>query len=244
MKRDMMVLCSFVAVLAAGGCQEPQSRTQTVVSLSVLPPVSDTLTLSRDQLLSLDWDGRAVSRPSVLAKRTFGSAGVDFDIRFPSNRLDDRSIEYLSTGSGGRGTLVGLDTQPYETLALKFTWVATDGRPNTNRPERLVVGAVVGPTSEGRLSGYEPLVLSCGPPDNTGIAQTPLAMTTVRRIGIHAHMANPDIWKPEGAVVTLRVESVAAGTVQAASRAVDERPRRRRESTDVPELGPFRTGAW
>ena len=139
MKRDMMVRCSFVVALVAGGCQEPQSRTQTVVSLSVLPPVSDTLTLSRDQLLSLDWDGQAVSRPSVVAKRAAGSTGVEFDIRFPSNRLNDRSIDYLSTGSGGRGTLVGLDIQPYETLALKFTWMATDGQPNANRPERLVV---------------------------------------------------------------------------------------------------------
>ena len=244
MKRDMMVLCSFVVVLAAGGCQESQSRTQTVVSMSVLPPVSDTLTLSRDQLLSLDWDGRALSRPSVVAKRAVGGAAVDFDIRFPSNRLNDRSIEYLSTGSGGRGTLVGLDIQPYETLALKFTWVAIDGKPNANRPEQLVVGAVVGPTSDGRLSGYEPLVLSCAAPGNTGIARTPLAMTTVRRIGIHAHMADPDLWNPQGAVVTLRVEPVAAGTVQAASPAVEEKPRRGREPGNVPELGPFRTGAW
>jgi hypothetical protein len=70
----------------------------------------------------------------------------------------------------------------------------------------LVVGAVIGPTAQGRISGYEPLTLKPTADGMTGLARTPVGTERIREVGIHVHMANPEAWSPEGSTVTLRVE--------------------------------------
>lgn len=243
MRSDSILRCLLIVASLAAGCRQGQPETQTVVTEPVPSVPSGTMTLSSDQLTSLDWDGRAPSRPKVLNQRAFGDSGVVFDIRFPGNERWHRSIDYVSSGSGGRMTLVGLDAGAYETLALKFTLVSIDGAVGATLPQELVVGAVIGPTKDGKLSGYEPLTLSFAGQQTTGVARTPVGAARVREIGIHAHMANPEVWNPEGTVVTLRVEPAANAEVVSWSPPSREE-RRRDRAARRPNFGPSRVGAW
>ena len=129
-----------------------------------------------------------------------------------------------------------------------MTLAAIDGKATPGLPQELEVGAVVGPTGDGELSGYEPLSLGLASQPKSGIAETPLGMKRIRQIGIHAHLANPEKWSSDATVVTLRVEPVTDGAVIATAPVVpDESPRKKRSGrkrTDSPSMGPGRLGAW
>jgi len=216
MKRDWRLLCSLMLMLVlwGGGCQEEEYQGDAVVSEPVVIVPSGMVTLSSDQLLLLDQGWRSPSRPKVLRQRPAGE-GVLFDVRFPGNEPGHHTLSYVSTGARGRMALVGLNTEAYETFALKFTLVSINGAIGSDLPHELVVGAVIGPTKGGKVSHYEPIRLSCAPEKMSGIAKTPAAVRNVREIGLHVHMANPKVWDPEGTVVTLRVEPVDGATVLA-----------------------------
>jgi len=254
MRRSVTVAVLSVVVLLAGGCQKqerPPSAVATDVSADapVKPLPSGTLTLSVEQLGWLDWSRPAASRPKVVAQRVVEGVGVEFDIQFPSNRPGARSVDYVSSGSGGRGVMVGLDVQGYETFALKFTLLSVDGAAGSALPHQVVVGALTGPTADGKVFGYKPLSLAFASGRVTGIAQTPLGLGRIRQIGIHVHMENPDVWSSDKTLLTLRVEPVSDAAVLAVSPVLPEASARksspRREAPGSPKLaGPSRLGTW
>ena len=242
MRNGSVLLCLLIVASLAGGCQQPELQEGTVVSQPVPAVPTGTLTLSSDQLMLLDWSGRSPSSPKVVRKRIVDDSGVVFDIRFPGVKAWQDSIDYVSSGSGGRMALVGFDVGRRETLALKFTLVAIDGESGVTLPHELSVGAVIGPTEGGRLSHYEPIVLGFAR-QVTGIARTPIGAGRLREIGIHARIANPDVWNPEGALVTLLVEPVSDAALLPSAPVVDEK-KPRQEAPKLPDFGPGRMGAW
>ena len=92
-------------------------------------------------------------------KRIVPGPGVEFDIYFPSNSPDSRSLDIVSSGEGGRGNLVGADVRDYETYALKLTLVSVNGQSEPDMKQKVVAGAVIGPTDRGQLRTYEPVTL-------------------------------------------------------------------------------------
>ncbi len=212
MNRDLTLVCLLAMMLFGGACRqgEPQAKER---SDGAYATASTTVaTLSSEQLLTLDRGWRSPSRPRVLNQRAAGDSGVIFDIRFPSNEPGHRAITYVSSGSGGRMALVGVDVGAYETFALKFTLVSIDGAVGEKFAQELVVGAVIGPTTDGKVSGYEPVTLSLAPQRMTGRSETRIGTQNIREIGIHAHMANPKAWSSKGCTVTLRVEPADGAT--------------------------------
>lgn len=255
MRRSVTVAVLSVVILLAGGCEEPARQASTVAAdvpaaaAALQPSASGTLTLSVEQLGWLDWSRPAASRPKVVAQRVVDGVGVEFDIQFPSNRPGARSVDYVSSGSGGRGVMVGLDVQGYETFALKFTLLSVDGAAGSALPHQVVVGALTGPTADGKVFGYKPLSLAFASGRVTGIAQTPLGLERIRQIGIHVHMENPDVWSSDKTLLTLRVEPVSDAAVLAVSPVLPEASARksspRREAPGSPKLaGPSRLGTW
>jgi len=253
MRTSVTVAVLSVVILLAGGCEEPSRQASTVaadvpVAAASNPSASGTLTLSVEQLALLDWSRPAASRPKVVARRVVEGVGVDLDIQFPGNRPGSRAIDYMSSGSGGRGAMVGLDVAGYEKFALKFTLLSVDGAAGSAMPHEVVVGALFGPTGDGRIFGYEPLTLSFGSKARTGIAQTPLASERIHQIGVHVHMANPDVWSPHRTMLTLRVEPVSGAAVLDTTPVVQEPSQRAsrpgRRATESPDMGPARLGAW
>jgi len=193
--------------LAAGCQQNVQPEALAVASVAAAPKFT-TVTLSAEQLMALDWAGRAAGRAVIVQKRSVG-AGVEFDIRFPGAAAGVCTFDYTSSGAAGQGALAGLDVRAYQAFALKFTLVAVDGRSDPNFPLELTVGSVIGPAGDGKVSSYEPVVLKLSPEHATKIAKTPMHTGKIRVIGIHAHVANPKLWDTTGGVVTLRVEPAA-----------------------------------
>ncbi|MBN1505393.1 MAG: hypothetical protein JW955_01035 [Sedimentisphaerales bacterium] len=243
MKSGSVLLCLWIGAVLAGGCRQREQQASVIVSEPAPVVHSDTLTLSGDQLISLDWAGRSPSGPKVVRKHAVDNSGAVFDIQFSGNNLWQNSIDYVSSGSGGRMALVGLDVGGYQTFALKFTLVSIDGAVGPTLPQELAVGAVVGPTADGKLSQYEPLVLGFAGQQISGVARTPIGAPRLREIGIHVHMANPETWNPEGALVTLLVEPVPEATVPSPPPVVEEKKPRQKPS-GLPDFGPARTGAW
>jgi hypothetical protein len=134
---------------------------------------------------------------------------VEFDIHFPSNGPGYNSIDYVSSGVGGRGALVGFDVSEYKVFSLKFTLVSIDGVTGPNITQELVVGALIGPTADGRLSGYTPVTLSFDSGRTMVVSTIPIfGVGNIYLIGIHAHMDKPENWSPSGSMVTIRVEPV------------------------------------
>jgi hypothetical protein len=74
--------------------------------------------------------------------------------------------------------------------------------------QRLVAGAVIGPTEKGRLCTYEPVVLSFADSEKTVIAKTSVSSDKIYQIGLHIHMQNPEDWDQSGSIMRLRVEPV------------------------------------
>jgi len=254
MRSTLIVVAASVAVLlVVAGCEQQQQQVSAVVTESAadIPQnasPSGALTLSVEQLNLLDWSRASAGRPKVVDTRVVDGVAVEFDILFPGNGPRARSIDYASSGSGGHGVMVGLDVGEYKELALKFTLVSVNGAGTAALPHEVVVGALIGPTAGGQLSAYEPLVLAFDSGRRTGTAKTPLATEMVRQIGFHAHMANPEVWSPNGTLLTLRAEPVADAAVLDSTPVFEERTRRRstprKRTTETPNLGPGRLGAW
>ena len=174
-------------------------------------PPSRILTLSEQQLLSLDWHSPNRTGALVKAKRVVPGRGVEFDIHFSSNSPGSRSLDFVSSGEGGRGTLVGADVRDYEAFALKLTLVSINGQSEPDLKQKLVAGAVIGPTSTGELCSYEPAMLGLAALEKTVTVKTSVSTRKIYQIGFHVHMLNPQDWDRSGSIVTLRVEPVENG---------------------------------
>ncbi len=188
-----------------------------VVGMPVEVPPSRILTLSEQQLISLDWHSPIRTRAHVKGKRVVvASPGVEFDIYFPSNSPRSRSLNFVSSGQGGTGTLVGADIRGYEVFALKLTLVSINGQSGPELKQKLMAGAVIGPTGKRQLRTYEPVTLGLAASEKTVIAKTPVSTDKIYQIGFHVHMLNPQDWDPSGSMVRLRVEPVENGKVDRA----------------------------
>ncbi len=208
MKNIAIPMCSLIIVLISGNCQRNDHNTTVAEGLPSQVQTSQTLTLSGNQLIFLDWEG-IPSGARVVRKRLVPDSGVEFDIHFPSNGPGYNSIDYVSSGVGGQGALVGSDVSEYKVFSLRFTLVSIDGVTEPDLSQELVVGAIIGPTAEGRLSGYTPVTLSFASGRTTAVSSIPIfGVSKIYQIGIHAHMVKPENWSPSGSMVTIRVEPV------------------------------------
>jgi hypothetical protein len=200
----MLVLAFF---LCGAGCITNSKKPVEEVE-PVQFPVSQFLTLSEEQLLLLDWHIAYRGGAHIKEKRLVPVPAVEFDIYFPSNSADCRSLDMVSSGEGGEGSLVGADVSGYETFALKFTLVSINGESEPDLKQKLVAGAVIGPTEKGQLCTYEPVVLGFEDSEKTVVAKTPVSADKIYQIGFHVHMFNPEDWDSSGSIVRIRVESV------------------------------------
>jgi hypothetical protein len=187
------------------------SKKAAVADKSAGSPPGRTLTLESEQLVLLDW-----SRPNRRGARLEGTRlvsdpGVEFDIYFPSNGPGNCSLSLVSSGAGGRGTLVGADVRAYDVFALKLTLVSINGRSDAGLKQKLVAGVVIGPTADGRLTGYEPVTLSLAASEKTVTAKTPVSTSQIYEVGFHIHALNPEDWDPSGSRIVLRAEPAEAG---------------------------------
>jgi hypothetical protein len=192
--------------LCGVGCQTLRRGGPVVADKPVEISRSRISTLSQQQLVLLDWHSPNRTGARVKGKRVVLSSGVEFDIHFPSNDPGSRSLNFVSSGEGGRGALVGAHARGYEVFALKLTLVSIDGQSEPGLKQKLVAGAVVGPTATGQLCSYEPVTLGLAASEKTVVAETPVSTDKVYEIGFHVHMLNPQDWDPSGSMVTLRVE--------------------------------------
>jgi hypothetical protein len=203
-KTALRLILAGAAILLAG-CQSDEAIVYEI--LPVHP--SRTITLDRDQLLSLDWHSPHARGGRVTGKRAVAGTGVEFDLYFPSNDAGDNEVIYVSSGEGGLATLVGKDIAGYERFSLKFTLVSINGK--TGAPEldkKLTVGAVIGPTSSGRPRTYQADTLSLNGNDKAATVTTAMQTGKIYQIGFYAGMQNPLQWTRSPARLTLRVEPV------------------------------------
>lgn len=172
-----------------------------------------TLTLDPKQLMKLDYSSLNRRGARVESKRVAPGPAVEFDIYFPSNSPGNCSLSFVSSGTGGRGSLVGTDIRAYEAFALKMTLVSINGRSDPDMKQKLVAGAVIGPTKDGRLTGYEPIKMSMAPTEKTVTAITAVSAEEVYEIGFHVHVENRNHkeWDEAGSRVILRIEPVEGG---------------------------------
>jgi hypothetical protein len=168
------------------------------------------MTLSQEQLLALDWHSPHQRGARVMNKRPVGTS-VEFDIDFPSNSPGDTSLDFLSTGEGGRGALVGGDISGFEAFALRLTLLSINGHSEPEMKQKLVAGAVIGPTASGLVRTYEPVTLSMAVSEKKVTARTPSRVDNIRTIGFHIHVPNPQDWDRAGSKVTLRIEPTQDG---------------------------------
>jgi hypothetical protein len=212
--KKVPVFCVLMIALISGSCQKG-NRPETVAPVHTSPvPDLPTLTLSHGQLVFLDYDGNRISGARVAGKRIVGNSGVEFDIEFPSNEPGSRTINYVSSGSGGRGNLIGFDISSFDQFALKFTLVSINGAAGSNTGRELAVGALIGPTAAGKLSHFVPVTLGSSSGQITLISSTPVNVDKIFQIGFHAHMVDPEKWASSGSKVTIRVEPVENATVR------------------------------
>ena len=193
----------------------PSPEEPVAVGTPVQIPPSRILTLSQQQLLSLDWHSPNRTGARVKGKRVVAGPGVEFDIYFSSNSPGSSAaggLNFVSSGEGGRGTLVGADIRSYEAFALKLTLVSINGQRGPELKQKLVAGAVIGPTATGQLCSYEPVTLGLAARrGGTVIAKTAVSTGKIYQIGFHVHMLNPQDWDRSGSMMTLRVEPVEDG---------------------------------
>jgi len=209
-RNRVLFVCALVFWLCGAGCNM-RSKEPVVVDKPVEIPPSRILTLSEQQLVSLDWHNPNRTGVRVKGKRIVPGPGVEFDISFSSNSPGNRSLDFVSSGKGGRGTLVGTDIRGYEAFALKLTLVSINGQSGPELKQKLVAGAVIGPTETGQLCTYEPVTLGFATSEKTVIAKTPVLTDKIYQIGFHVHMLNPEDWDQSGSMMTLRVEPVEDG---------------------------------
>lgn len=243
MKRTLLyVFSSLPLLLLMSGCESTSARAPESPRQSVRPPNADTLTLSVDQLLALDWSGRNIGGPQIVDRRAVDGV-VEFEIHFPNSPGEARTIDYTSSGSGGRGLLVGIDAAPYQAFALKFTLASVAGPTEPNAPQEVTVGALIGPSGTGGLQTWEPLTLAAAPGLRSGVATTPMNTDIVRRIGFHVETPSPAVWHNEPTAVTLRVEP-APDAEAAAQPAGPEQPKKRPPAHHRPAFDPGGMKAW
>jgi len=169
------------------------------------------LTLSGQQLILLDWHGSNSGGARVKGKRILAGQGVEFDIHFPGNNPGSCSLDFVSSGEGGSGSLVGTDISGYGVIALKFTLVSVNGKSESTMKQKLIAGVVIGPTDAGMLSTYEPVTLGLADSEKTVIAKTYVTTDKIYEVGFHVHMLNPQDWDVSGSMITLRIESAGNG---------------------------------
>ena len=194
---------------------------KTLTSSSIKPVVPDeplknirpgrVLTLSEQQLVLLDWHSSNHRGARVKSKKAVAGPGVEFDIYFPSNRPGSCSLSFVSTGTGGKGSLVGTNIRGYDAFALKLTLVSINGQTQPETKQKLVAGAVIGPTPEGRLTGYEPVTLSLAASEQTVTAKTRISTDKIYEIGFHIHALDYPDWDQSGSRIVLRVEPAEDG---------------------------------
>jgi len=172
-----------------------------------------TLTLDPKQLMKLDYSSLNRRGAQITGKRVVPGPAVEFDIYFPSNKPGSCSLSFVSSGTGGRGSLVGTDIRAYEAFALKMTLISINGRSGPDMEQKLMVGAVIGPTAEGRLTSYEPVEMGMGPSGKTVTAITKVSADEVYEIGFHVHVEheNHKEWDADGSKVVLKVGPVKGG---------------------------------
>jgi len=209
MKNIAISICGLMIALIGGNCRQNNNNTIVTEALPSRKQTSQTLTLTGNQLISMDWDGGTSIGARIAHKRLVPDSGVEFDINFPSNEPGYNTIDYVSSGAGGQGILVGLDVSEYKAFSLRFTLVSIDGVAGSDMAQELVVGALIGPTAEGGLSDYMPVTLSFASGRTTAVSTIPiLGVSNIYQIGIHAHMAKPESWNSSGCTVTVRVDPV------------------------------------
>jgi hypothetical protein len=206
--RNILLILMLAVCLCAAGCTTYLKKPVEEVE-PVQFPAGHFLTLSEDQLLFLDWHLAYSGGAHVKDKRIVPGPGVEFDIYFPSNSPDSRSLDIVSSGEGGRGNLVGADVRGYETYALKLTLVSVNGQSEPDMKQRIVAGAVIGPTDRGQLRTCEPVTLGMAHSEKTVIAKTSVSSDKIYQIGFHVHMQNPEDWDQSGSIMRLRVEPAA-----------------------------------
>ena len=187
------------------------SKKPVVVHKLLESPAGRILTLSKQHLVSLDWQRSNRGGARVEGKRPVAGPGVEFDIYFPSNSPGRCSLSLVSTGTGGRGRLVGTDVRGYDAFALKLTLVSINGQTQPETKQKLVAGAVIGPTPEGRLTGYEPVTLSLAASEQTVTAKTRISTDKIYEIGFHIHALDYPDWDQSGSRIVLRVEPAEDG---------------------------------
>ena len=202
-------MCGLIVVLISGSCYRNDYDSPISEAISSQEPISQTLTLSGNQLKLLDWDGGNPKGAKVVSKRLISGSGIEFDIHFPSNGPGDNTIDYVSSGVGGKGTLVGFEIRDYKLYSLNFTLVSIDGATGSDLSQELIVGALIGPTANGKLSGYTPVTLSFASGGATAVSSIPVSgVRKIYQIGFHVHFAKAENWNPSGSTVTIRVEPV------------------------------------
>ena len=208
MKKSVLIR-PFIALICSVlfGCDNSSKQNLKLPVLPEVPP-SRTLTLSQQQLVFLDWHSPVRAKAHVTRKRIVPETGVEFDLYFPDNAPDCRSIQYVSSGEGGRGVLVGADVRDYETFALAFTLVSIDGQAEPHENRKIEVGALIGPTVTGVLGDYKPVTLSLSSSDQSKVAKTPMRLKNIYQIGFFVCLLEPENWNPSGHEIVLRVEPV------------------------------------
>ena len=210
MRNRVLFLCISVLWLCGAGCQKDSNK-PIVVDKPITIPTSKILTLSDQQLVFLDWHSPNRAGARVREKRDVAGHGVEFDINFPSNSPGNNSLNFVSSGEGGIGSLIGADIRGYEVFALKFTLVSIDGQSEGALKQKLVAGALIGPNSTGQIRKYELVTLGLAASEKTVVAKTLIQTDKIYQIGFHIHMLNPQDWDQSGSMITLRVEPVENG---------------------------------
>lgn len=203
----VLVSVSLLCIAGCGGSDKPIP----IAKPASIPP-SGVMTLSQEQLLTLDWHSPHRRGARVMAKRAVG-AGVEFVISFPTNDAGNTSLDFVSSGEGGKSILAGGDSSGFRAFALKITLVSVNGLSESEMKQKLVVGAVIGPTGSGVLYTYTPTTLSMADSEKTAIAQTPTRTDNIRTIGFHIHVPNPEDWDPLESKVALRIEPAPGGGI-------------------------------
>ena len=239
MRNRVLFLCVLVFWLCGAGCQT-DSKKPVVASKPVEVPPTRIFTLFWQQLVSLDWHSSNRTGARVMDKRVFSfSPVVEFDIYFPSNNPGSQSLDFVSSGEGGKGTLVGTDIRGYEAFALKFTLVSINGQSEPEMKQKLVAGALIGPASKHQLRTYEPVTLGLAASEKTVIAKTPVSADKIYQIGFHLHMLNPQDWDQSGSMVRLRIEPVVEPAEEPIEEPVEE-PFEDGEVDSVPATVPIK----
>jgi len=207
MKNILLFSVLSVSLVAVVGCGGGKAKPIPIAKPEQIPP-SRMMTLSQEQLVFLDWHSPHRRGARVRGKRLTGG-GVEFDISFSTNDPGNTSVNFVSSGQGGRGKIVGGDISGFRSFALKFTLLSINGKSESQMKQKLEVGSVIGPTASGLAETYPPVTLSME--DSSAIAQTPIRSANIRTIGFHISALNPQDWDPLESEIKLLIEPAPDG---------------------------------